>query len=99
MLHYSKFFDGWLAYGGYGVPKSSARYAKLQGGRDMEAMHIHYFYDMGNRRTVAQYKFNERPESLYIPDIPIGVIYSDFDIPLTKFSRYLLIRPKICLEI
>ena len=41
----------------------------------MEAMHIHYFYDMGTRRTVAQYKFNERPESLYIPDIPIGVIY------------------------
>ena len=72
LLHFSKFFLGWLAYSGYGVQKNG-KYAVKQGGRDLEAMHIHYFFDPTEKCTVVQYKFCEREDLPYIPTKPITV--------------------------
>ncbi len=72
LLHLSRCFLGWLAYGGYGVQKNG-KYAVKQGGRDHEAMHIHYFFDPMEKCTVVQYKYNEREDLPYIPAKPIKV--------------------------
>ncbi len=75
LLHFSKFFFGWLAYSGYGVARSG-KYSVQQGGRDLEAMHIHYFYDMEAKKTVVQYKYCERGDVAYLPAKPIEVFFS-----------------------
>jgi hypothetical protein len=72
LMHFSKFFFGWLAYSGYGVARNSA-YSVKQGGRDLEAMHIHYFFDVASKKTVVQYKYCERDDIPYIPAKPIAV--------------------------
>ncbi len=69
LLNLAKFFNGWLAYGGYGVARNS-KLAEKQGGRDLEAMHIHYFAD-GDGNTVVQYKYCERESLPYLPNTPI----------------------------
>ena len=58
LLHFSKFFEGWLAYSGYGVQRGGL-YATKQGGRDLEVMHIHYYFDSSKKETLVQYKYNE----------------------------------------
>jgi hypothetical protein len=73
LVHYSDLFLGWLNYSGYGVPKNSADYVAKQGGRDLEAMHIHYFYDRELETTVVQYKYAEHDSYPYIPAQPIKV--------------------------
>ncbi len=73
-MHYSKFFFGWLAYRGYGVARNG-KYALQQGGRDLEAMHIHYFFDPETKKTVVQYKYCERSDLAYIPTQPIEVTF------------------------
>ena len=80
LLHFSEFFEGWLAYSGYGVPRNKARYAVKQGGRDLEAMHIHYFYDREAEKTVVQYKYCEKRELPYMPNKPIEVVLYPFDL-------------------
>jgi uncharacterized protein Usg len=65
LLDLAKFFDGWLSYGGYGVARNG-KYAVKQGGRDLEAMHIHYFLDT-HGKTVVQYKYCERDGVPYLP--------------------------------
>jgi hypothetical protein len=71
LLDLAKFFDGWLSYGGYGVARNG-KYAVKQGGRDLEAMHIHYFLDT-HGKTVVQYKYCERDGVPYLPTQPIAV--------------------------
>jgi hypothetical protein len=66
LLHFSKFFEDWLAYGGYGVQRSGL-YATRQGGRDLEAMHIHYYFDSSKKETFVQYKYCEKAELPYLP--------------------------------
>ena len=66
LLHFSKFFEGWLAYSGYGVQRGGG-YAINQGGRDLEAMHIHYYYDNAKKEAFVQYKYHERAELPYLP--------------------------------
>ena len=66
LLHFSKFFEGWLAFSGYGVQRGG-RYATNQGGRDLEAMHIHYYYDNAKKGAFVQYKYHERAELSYLP--------------------------------
>jgi hypothetical protein len=86
LLNLAKFFNGWLAYGGYGVPKNS-KHAERQGGRDLEAMHIHYFADStGN--TVVQYKYCERESLPYLPTTPIRVSLNFISIHFKSLPRY-----------
>lgn len=73
VLDVKKFFSGWINYNRYGTTKRTSESAQAQGGRDEEALHIH-FYKQGTN-AVVKYKFYEGEDVPYLPrKSPIKVI-------------------------
>lgn len=66
LLDVKCFFRGWLAYQGYGTSRKHSNDAVAQGGRDEEALHMHFFKNsQGN--AVVQYKVYESEAMPYLP--------------------------------
>jgi hypothetical protein len=58
LLDFSSHVNGWLGYSGYGSTSSISQHAILQGGRDSQVLHQHFFCDTDGI-TRLRYKLSE----------------------------------------
>lgn len=73
VLDVKDFFLGWLNYSKYGTPRRASKAAIDQGGRDEEALHIHFYKHGGH--AVVKYKVYEDDTLPYLPlkeSIPVS---------------------------
>ena len=72
LLDFSAHVKGWLGYSGYGSTSSVSQHAVLQGGRDSQVLHQHFFKDTDGC-TRLRYKLSELDPIIMPPLTSDGV--------------------------
>ncbi len=72
LLDFSAHVRGWLGYSGYGSTSSVSHHAILQGGRDSQVLHQHFFKDTDGC-TRLRYKLSELDPIIMPPLTSDGV--------------------------